>query len=167
MIQGAPHHGPHEETIPGLAVRMLNINFGSIHTSFVFFFPNSRLNATDLQVSRSIFMTHVLFEIALLPPEDVESMRTEIRAALESEGGDWNKASLLKMWKIDSALREVGRFYGLGYCEFFVPPCLSIFYFFVSRFRSICYGWFRPAGWHTCSSRVHGCLRLKKDTLQS
>ena len=38
MIQGAPHHGPHEETIPGLAVRMLNINFGSIHTSFVFFF---------------------------------------------------------------------------------------------------------------------------------
>jgi Cytochrome P450 len=69
-------------------------------------------------------MTHVLLEIALLPPEDVESMRTEIRAALGSEGGDWNKASLLKMWKIDSALREVGRFYGLGYCEFFAPPRL-------------------------------------------
>ena len=86
-------------------------------------------------------MTHVLFEIALLPPEDVESMRTEIRAALESEGGDWNKASLLKMWKIDSALREVGRIYGLGYREFFAPPCLLIFYYFVSRFKSICNGW--------------------------
>lgn len=73
-------------------------------------------------------MTHVLCEIALLSPEDVESMRTEIRAALESEGGEWNKASLLKMRMIDSALREVGRFYGLGFCEFFAPPCLFIFY---------------------------------------
>jgi hypothetical protein len=73
-------------------------------------------------------MTHVLFEIALLSPdsEDVESMRTEIREALESEGGDWNKASLLKMRKIDLAFREVGRFYGLAYCEFFTPPCLPI-----------------------------------------
>ena len=85
-------------------------------------------------------MTHVLFEIALLSPEDVESMRTEIRAALESEGGDWNKESLLKMRKIDSALREVGRFYGLAYGEFFTPPCLPIFYYFVSGFNSICYG---------------------------
>jgi len=91
LIQSAPSH----ENVLGLAVRMLNINFGSIHTS-------------------SIFMTQVLFEIALLSPEDVESMRTEIREALESEG-DWNKAALLKMRKIDSAFREVGRFYGLMY----------------------------------------------------
>jgi hypothetical protein len=48
----------------------------------------------------------------------VESMRSEIREALESESGDWNKASLLKMRKIDSAFREVGRFYGLAYGEF-------------------------------------------------
>ena len=71
-------------------------------------------------------MTHVLFEIALLSPEDVESMRTEIKEALESEGGEWNKASLLKMRKVDSAFREVGRFYGLGYSEFFAPPYLPI-----------------------------------------
>ena len=77
----------------------------------------------------------------MLSPEDVVSIRTEIRAALESEGGDWNKASLLKMRKIDSALREVGRFYGLGYGEFFAPPCLPIFYHFVSGLYSICYGW--------------------------
>ena len=85
-------------------------------------------------------MTHVLFEIALLSPEDVESMRTEIRAALESEGGDWNKASLLKMRMIDSAFREVGRFHGLGFSEFFAPPCLPIFYNLVSRFWSTYYG---------------------------
>ena len=72
-------------------------------------------------------MTHVLFEIALLSPEDVESMRTEIREALESEGGDWNKTSLLKMRKIDSAFREVGRFYGLAYGEAFAPPGLPLF----------------------------------------
>jgi len=86
-------------------------------------------------------MTHVLFEIALLSPENVESMRTEIREALESEG-DWNKAALLKMRKVDSAFREVGRFYGLMYCEFFAPPFLSSIPFkhSVSRFSSICYG---------------------------
>lgn len=82
---------------------------------FPIFIPDS----TDLQISRSIFMTHVLFEIALLSPEDVESMRSEIKEALESEGGDWNKASLLNMRKIDSAFREVGRLYALGYGEFF------------------------------------------------
>ena len=73
-------------------------------------------------------MTHVLFEIALLSPEDVESMRTEIREALESEGG-WNKAALLKMRKVDSAFREVGRFYGLMYCKFFTLPRLCLFHF--------------------------------------
>ncbi|KAF8161079.1 cytochrome P450 [Crassisporium funariophilum] len=86
---------PPEETIEGLAVRLLNINFGSIHTS-------------------SIFITQTLFEIALLSREDVESMRTEIREALQSEGG-WNKPALLKFRKVDSALREVGRFHGLMY----------------------------------------------------
>lgn len=91
LIKGAPP----QETVLGLAVRLLNLNFGSIHTS-------------------SIFITQTLFEIALLPPEDVESIRTEIQEALESEGG-WTKGALLKFRKVDSALREVGRFYGLMY----------------------------------------------------
>ena len=34
LVQSAPSH----ESVLGLAVRMLNINFGSIHTSFVFLF---------------------------------------------------------------------------------------------------------------------------------
>ncbi|KDR75911.1 hypothetical protein GALMADRAFT_68551 [Galerina marginata CBS 339.88] len=89
LIQGAPP----DETVEGLAVRLLNVNFGSIHTS-------------------SIFITQALFEIALLSSKDIESMRTEVREALESEGG-WTKGALDKLHKIDSALKEVGRYYGL------------------------------------------------------
>ncbi|TFK44689.1 cytochrome P450 [Crucibulum laeve] len=89
LIKSAPPH----ETIEGIAIRLLNINFGSIHTS-------------------SIFITQVLFEIALLSKEDVDSIRAEVAEALESEGG-WTKGALLKFRKIDSAFREVGRFYGL------------------------------------------------------
>jgi len=81
------------ERLEGIAVRLLNINFASIHTS-------------------SIFMTQTLFEIALLPQENIESMRQEITEALQSEGG-WNKGALDKFHKVDSALREVGRYYGL------------------------------------------------------
>ncbi|PPR07416.1 hypothetical protein CVT26_013732 [Gymnopilus dilepis] len=91
LIQNAPA----DESIEGIAVRLLNINFGSIHTS-------------------SIFITQTLFEIALLPAEDIESMRTEVKEALDSEGG-WTKGALDKFHKIDSALREIGRYYGLMY----------------------------------------------------
>jgi len=34
---------------------------------------------------------------------------------VESEGG-WTKAALDKFYKLDSALREIGRFYGLMQC---------------------------------------------------
>ncbi|KAF9452383.1 cytochrome P450 [Macrolepiota fuliginosa MF-IS2] len=84
---------PPQETLLGLATRLLNINFGSIHTS-------------------SIFITQTLFEIALLSPASVDSIRKEVQEALDSEGG-WTKGALLKFKKIDSALREVGRVYGL------------------------------------------------------
>ena len=50
--------------------------------------------------------------MALLSHEDVESIRTEVEEALESEGG-WTKGALDKFYKIDSALREIGRFHGL------------------------------------------------------
>uniref|UniRef100_A0A8H7Y3B5 Cytochrome P450 n=1 Tax=Psilocybe cubensis TaxID=181762 RepID=A0A8H7Y3B5_PSICU len=83
----------------------------------------------------SIFITQTLFEIALLRPEEVEGMRSEVEDALESEGG-WNKAAVDRFYKIDSALREVGRYHGLMHfalpryaivgCELadgkFVPP---------------------------------------------
>jgi len=38
-----------------------------------------------------------------------------VEEALESEGG-WTKGALDKFYKLDSALREVGRFYGLMQC---------------------------------------------------
>src|SRR6266581_2284029 len=57
-------------------------------------------------------ITQTLFDIALLPQEDVESMRTEVEEALESEGG-WTKGALDKFYKLDSALREIGRFHGV------------------------------------------------------
>ncbi|KAF9012312.1 cytochrome P450 [Cyathus striatus] len=88
-------NAPPEETIKGLAIRLLNLNFGSIHTS-------------------SIFISQALFEIALLPKEAIDGIRAEILDALETEGG-WTKSALLKFRKIDSALREVGRVYGLMY----------------------------------------------------
>jgi len=62
-------------------------------------------------ISSSIFITYPLFKIALLSQEDVESIRTEVEE-LESEGG-WTKGALDKFYKLDLALREIGRFYGL------------------------------------------------------
>lgn len=49
--------------------------------------------------------------------ENVDSIREEVEAALESEGG-WTKAAVDKFFKIESALREVGRYYGLMHCEY-------------------------------------------------
>ena len=60
----------------------------------------------------SIFITQTLFEIVLLSQEDVESIRTEVEEALESERG-WTKAAIDKFYKLDSALREIGRFHGM------------------------------------------------------
>ncbi|KAF8070155.1 cytochrome P450 [Lyophyllum atratum] len=99
LLRAAPPHEPLE----GIAMRLMNINFGSIHTS-------------------SIFITQVLFELTLLPRWELDSIREEILAALESEGG-WTKVALLKFKKIDSALREVGRFYGLMH---FALPRISL-----------------------------------------
>ncbi|KAG5636518.1 hypothetical protein H0H81_007744 [Sphagnurus paluster] len=84
LLRAAPADEPPE----GIAMRLMNINFGSIHTS-------------------SIFITQALFELAMLPAQDLDSIREEVLEALESEGG-WTKLALLKFKKIDSALREVG-----------------------------------------------------------
>ncbi|KAK7063842.1 Ent-kaurene oxidase [Favolaschia claudopus] len=91
------NHAPPEEIANPelLAMRVLNLNFGSIHTS-------------------SIFGTHAILHLASLSPSDLDGIRKEIIDALESEGG-YTKTSLSKMRKLDSILRETGRFYALGY----------------------------------------------------
>ena len=63
-------------------------------------------------IASSIIITQTLFEIALLSHEDVESIRTEVVEALESEGS-WTKGVLDKLYKLDSTLREIGRFHGI------------------------------------------------------
>ncbi|KAF5386049.1 hypothetical protein D9615_002542 [Tricholomella constricta] len=87
LLQAAPS----DEPLEGIAMRLMNLNFGSIHTS-------------------SIFITQVLFELALLPQNQLDGIREEVLTALDSEGG-WTKLALSKFKKIDSALREVGRVY--------------------------------------------------------
>ncbi|KAF8204330.1 cytochrome P450 [Mycena galopus ATCC 62051] len=90
------NHAPPEEIANPelLAMRILNLNFGFIHTS-------------------SIFGTHAIFHLAILPKLELDGIRQEIIEAVESEGG-YNKASLAKMRKLDSTLREAGRFYSIS-----------------------------------------------------
>ncbi|KAF9501445.1 cytochrome P450 [Pleurotus eryngii] len=78
-----------------LAMRILNVNFGSIHTT-------------------SIFLSQTLFEMAQMSAEDIESVRKEVKEVLDQERG-WNKSALNKFWKIDSILREVARMHGLSF----------------------------------------------------
>ena len=53
-------------------------------------------------------------------------MRTEVQEALESEGG-YTKAAIDKFHKIDSALREIGRYYGLLHCTPFYLPRMLLY----------------------------------------
>ncbi|CDO73437.1 hypothetical protein BN946_scf185013.g72 [Trametes cinnabarina] len=72
--------------------RMLLVNFAAIHTS-----------------SNSI--THAIYHLAE-HPEYLQPLREEIEPILREEG--WTKASMTKMWKLDSFLRESQRLNGLN-----------------------------------------------------
>jgi hypothetical protein len=61
-------------------------------------------------------MTQALFELAIYPKSQLEEIRNQVRQALAEEGG-WSKASLARFHKLDSLLREVGRFHGLMQCK--------------------------------------------------
>jgi cytochrome P450 len=92
LIRAAPANEIADPAL--LALRIMNMNFGAIHTS-------------------SIFITQALFEIAAMPQDQVDGIRTEVLEAVESADG-WNKTSLAKFRKLDSLLKEVGRVYGLS-----------------------------------------------------
>ena len=64
-------------------------------------------------VPSSIFNTQSLFELAVMPQAQRDEIIHEVQDALYTEGG-WNKAALAKFKKLDSVLKEVGRFHGLG-----------------------------------------------------
>ncbi|CAL1703343.1 unnamed protein product [Somion occarium] len=77
-----------------LAVRVAHLNMASIHTS-------------------AIFTTHALFELALFTPAQMKEIRDEITAAIDEEGGVCNKNAVGKMYKLDSLLKEIGRWHPL------------------------------------------------------
>ncbi|KAI0059480.1 cytochrome P450 [Artomyces pyxidatus] len=81
-----------EQTFENLARRVLTLNFAAIHTS-------------------SLSFTHAIYHLAA-NPEYIQPMRDEVEAVVAAEG--WTKASLQKMRKVDSFLRESQRFNGLG-----------------------------------------------------
>ncbi|KAF5336270.1 hypothetical protein D9758_016054 [Tetrapyrgos nigripes] len=83
------------KTVEEISKRVLFLNFASTHTS-------------------SVMLSRTLFEIAALPQVEIDAIRAEITQALQ-EGGGWSKTALLRFSRIDSALTEVGRVFGLAH----------------------------------------------------
>jgi hypothetical protein len=98
-----------------------------------------------------------------LPQQDLDSIRDEINAALESEGG-WNKLSLLKFRKIDSALREIGRVYGLMQCNSLFIVVVYAMLNILSRFTSGRLVGLRPSRWDNGTARTSHCYRREGHT---
>ncbi|EMD34619.1 hypothetical protein CERSUDRAFT_86021 [Gelatoporia subvermispora B] len=71
---------------------LLIVNFAAIHTS-----------------SNSI--THALYHLAA-QPEYVQPLREEVESIIAREG--WTKAALMKMWKLDSFMKESQRVNGIN-----------------------------------------------------
>jgi hypothetical protein len=72
-----------------------------------------------------IFTTHALFELARMPANQVEEIRAEIVAAIDSEGGVTNKAAVGKFYLLDSLLKEIGRFHSLFAGVFYLMISLN------------------------------------------
>ncbi|TFK56599.1 cytochrome P450 [Heliocybe sulcata] len=81
-----------ERTVTNWTIRMMVVNFAAIHTS-------------------SMSFTLALFHLAANPEHYLGPMREEIERVVEEEG--WSKASMQKMRKLDSFLRESQRLTGL------------------------------------------------------
>ncbi|KAH8818710.1 cytochrome P450 [Flagelloscypha sp. PMI_526] len=81
-----------QRTIRDLTLRILLTNFAAIHTS-------------------TMSVTHALFDLAA-NPQYISELRDEIEAITREHG--WSKASLQKMSKLDSMMRESQRLWGLG-----------------------------------------------------
>jgi cytochrome P450 len=83
-----------------LAIRVLVLNFASIHTT-----ANS--------------LTHALYHLAV-NPACCEIIRSEVQAVIQSSG--WTKAAVSKMHRLDSFLKESTRFSTLNGCELKIGP---------------------------------------------
>lgn len=130
-----------------LAVRVAHLNMASIHTSYVIYQSHSS-HYTDKFICRAIFVTHALFELALLTPEQMEEVRAEVTAAIEAEGGVVNKAAVGKFHKLDSLLKEIGRWHPL-----FASTHLSLFLSFASFSHESYLSWDVESDSQRCSDQ--------------
>ncbi|KAF8721949.1 hypothetical protein AX14_010063 [Amanita brunnescens Koide BX004] len=85
---------PRRRAIKNLTIRMLLVNFASIHTTTLAF-------------------TNALFNLAT-HPEYVQPMRKEVEAVIKEEG--WSKSAIGKLKKVDSFVKESQRLAGNGIC---------------------------------------------------
>jgi cytochrome P450 len=98
----ANHPDAAERTPQKIARRLMVLNFAAIHTS-------------------TFTATNVLFDIYSSPQAEsiVAELREEIEQALARSNGKWDKSSIARLFKTDSAIRESLRFssfmsYGMG-----------------------------------------------------
>jgi cytochrome P450 len=87
--ESAKSSDPKEQTPERLVLRLMVLNFASIHTS-------------------TFAATQMLFDLFSSPhaSEYVEEIREEISQVLKENGGKWSKAAVAKLVKTDSAIRE-------------------------------------------------------------
>jgi cytochrome P450 len=78
-----------ENTPPKIAKRIMTLNFAAIHTS-------------------TFTATNILFDIYASPMANiyVKEIREEVEQALSESGGKWDKSTIAKLIKTDSAVRE-------------------------------------------------------------
>ncbi|CAL1702938.1 unnamed protein product [Somion occarium] len=81
-----------ERSVRALVLRILTLNFASIHTT-------------------SMSFTHALYHLAA-NPEYLAPLREDVTRAIKQEG--WTRDALQKMLKVDSFLRESHRHHGIG-----------------------------------------------------
>ncbi|OCH84018.1 cytochrome P450 [Obba rivulosa] len=81
-----------EDRLRNLIKMLLVINFAAIHTS-------------------SFSVTHALYHLAARA-EYIQPLREEVETVVAKEG--WTKAALMKMWKLDSFMKESQRFNGIS-----------------------------------------------------
>ncbi|KAH8828974.1 cytochrome P450 [Flagelloscypha sp. PMI_526] len=80
-----------QRSIRDLCVRILAANFGALHTT-------------------TVTLTHILFDLAT-NPQYIDPLRAEIEKITDEHG--WSKASLQKMKKLDSLMKESSRMWGI------------------------------------------------------
>ncbi|KAJ7588115.1 cytochrome P450, partial [Mycena floridula] len=90
LLDSAP--GPEHRTVADLALQIMIINFAAIHTT-------------------SIALTTAIYCLAAHPQEALV-LREEVETVVENEG--WSKASMSKMLKLDSFVKESQRVFGTG-----------------------------------------------------